>query len=74
MIQRGMFPCKMDAPFRLDDVFVQKRLLTGIKQGKRAAREGIIVPHVRCTRFKFISDLRMDHGDIFDGLFDPFVR
>src|SRR5690349_16008907 len=74
VIQRGMFPREMDAAFRFDDLIMPQSLLTGIKEGERSARVGIVMPHMRGARLELLPDLRMDHRNIFNCLLDPFVR
>src|SRR5687767_14154286 len=74
MIQRGMLARKMDASFWFDDLVMEQRLLAGIKESERAARIRVIMPHMRCACLEFLSNLRMDHGDIFNRLLDTFVR
>src|ERR671910_942865 len=69
-----MFARKMDASFRSDDLIVEQGLLAGIKEGECTTGVGIVVPHVRGACLEFLPDLRMDDGDIFNCLFDPFVR
>ena len=74
MIKRGMFPGKMDSTFWFDNLFMKQGLLTRVKEGKRATCIGIIVPHMGGACFKFLFDLRMNKGNIFDGLLDTLMR
>jgi hypothetical protein len=65
MMQRSMFPGKMDPPFRLDDLLMEKGLLSRVEQGERAACKRIDMPQMRATCLEFIPDLRA----IFNRLF-----
>ena len=45
MRQRGVLARKMEAPFGFDNVRIQMRLLSWLKERERAARKFILVPH-----------------------------
>ena len=74
VIQGSVFSRKVDAALRFDDLIVQEGLLTGIKEGERSARVGIVMPHVRSACLELLPDLGMDDRNIFNRLLDPFVR
>ena len=74
MVKRGMFSREMDASLGFHDLIMEQGLLTRVKEGERAARVGIVMPHVRGARFELLPDLWMDDGYIFDRLLDPLMR
>jgi len=65
---------KVDAPFGFDDLVMQERLLTGIKESKGAAGKRIVMPHIRSADLKFLQNLGVDGSHVLYGLLDAFVR
>ena len=74
MIKRGVFAREMDASLGFHDLIVEQGLLTRVKEGERAARVGIVMPHVRGACFELLPDLWVDKGYIFNRLLDPLMR
>src|SRR5258706_11804429 len=70
MLQRRMLAGEMNAPLGLDDVRVEQRLLPGVEQRERAARELVVVPHLGRADFELLDDLRMDRRHVVEGLAD----
>ena len=59
-----------DAAFGGDDAAMELEILARLEEGEGAAGEFVFVPHLAGADLEFFGDLRMDLGDIFEGLGD----
>src|SRR5689334_21570265 len=71
---RRVLASKMYAALRCDNLFVEQSLLPRIEQRKRTASVFILVPNLRSPGFKLDFDLRMNLGNVFQGLRYTLIR
>jgi hypothetical protein len=69
-----MLPREVDAALGRCDRLVEPRLLAGVEQSERAPRELVVVPHVGGPDLELLGHLRVDEGDVLEGLGDPVAR